>query len=92
MTVADVFVICGSATTWIVKKVFRNKGGLYNRATGRIFLEPFTLAECRELMWFCEKVHCIRKSVLAIFLTNNEIIQIPPLPSARAFAIIRLFG
>ena len=44
-----VFVICGSATSWIVKKVFRNKGGLYNRATGRIFLEPFTMAECREL-------------------------------------------
>lgn len=45
-----VFVICGSATSWIVKKVFRNKGGLYNRATGRIFLEPFTLAECMELV------------------------------------------
>ena len=45
-----VVVICGSATSWIVKKVFRNKGGLYNRATGRIFLEPFTLSECRELM------------------------------------------
>lgn len=44
-----VFVICGSAASWIVKKVFQNKGGLYNRATGRIFLEPFTLGECREL-------------------------------------------
>ena len=45
-----VFVVCGSATSWIVKKVFHNKGGLYNRTTGRIFLEPFTLSECRELM------------------------------------------
>ena len=45
-----VFVICGSATSWIVKKVFQNKGGLYNRATGRIFLEPFTLYECRKLV------------------------------------------
>ena len=45
-----VFVICGSATSWIVKKVFRNKGGLYNRATGRIFLEPFTLSECSKLV------------------------------------------
>jgi len=45
-----VFVICGSATSWIVKKVFRNKGGLYNRATGRVFLEPFTLHECREMI------------------------------------------
>ena len=31
-----VFVICGSATSWIVKKVFQNKGGLYNRVKGRI--------------------------------------------------------
>ena len=45
-----VFVICGSATSWIVKKVFQNKGGLYNRTTGRIFLEPFTLSECRKLV------------------------------------------
>ena len=44
-----VLVICGSATSWIVKKVFRNRGGLYNRVTERIHLEPFTLGECREL-------------------------------------------
>ncbi len=44
-----VFIICGSATSWIVKKVFRNRGGLYNRVTERIHLKPFTLGECREL-------------------------------------------
>jgi len=44
-----VLVICGSATSWIVKKVFRNRGGLYNRVTNKIQLEPFTLRECREL-------------------------------------------
>ena len=40
-------IICGSAASWIVKKIFRNRGGLYNRVTRRIFLQPFTLAECR---------------------------------------------
>ena len=44
-----VFIICGSATSWIVKKVFRNRGGLYNRVTNRIHLSPLTLRECREL-------------------------------------------
>ena len=44
-----VFIICGSATSWIVKKVFRNRGGLYNRVTVRVHLEPFSLGECREL-------------------------------------------
>lgn len=41
-----VLVVCGSATSWIVKKIIRNKGGLYNRVRTRIKLFPFTLAEC----------------------------------------------
>jgi AAA+ ATPase superfamily predicted ATPase len=40
------FIVCGSATSWITKKIFRNKGGLYNRTTLQIALKPFTLAEC----------------------------------------------
>lgn len=41
-----VLVVCGSATSWIVKSIIRNKGGLYNRVRTRIKLFPFTLAEC----------------------------------------------
>ena len=41
-------IACGSATSWITKKIFRNKGGLYNRATRQIALKPFTLSECVE--------------------------------------------
>jgi hypothetical protein len=43
-----ILIVCGSATSWIVNKLIRNKGGLYNRITGRIRLEPFTLRECEE--------------------------------------------
>lgn len=46
-------IICGSATSWIINKIFRNKGGLYNRVTYRLKLQQFSLAECEE---FC-KVH-----------------------------------
>ena len=38
-------VVCGSATTWITKKILSNKGGLFNRAARRLFLLPFTLQE-----------------------------------------------
>jgi predicted AAA+ superfamily ATPase len=41
-------IICGSASSWITKKIFRDKGGLYNRVTRQIYLKPFTLSECRE--------------------------------------------
>lgn len=41
-------IICGSASSWIINKILRNKGGLYNRVTYRIKLHQFTLRECEE--------------------------------------------
>ena len=40
------FIVCGSASSWIVNKLFKDKGGLHNRITARILLKPFTLHEC----------------------------------------------
>ena len=39
-------IVCGSATSWVVDKILRNRGGLHNRVTVQIPLEPFTLREC----------------------------------------------
>ena len=44
-----VLIVCGSATSWLLNKVINSKGGLHNRVTKRIRLEPFTLAECEQL-------------------------------------------
>jgi hypothetical protein len=45
----DILLItCGSATSWIVNKLILNHGGLHNRLTNRILLQPFTLAECEQ--------------------------------------------
>jgi len=41
-----VLVVCGSAASWIIKRIVRNKGGLHNRLTEIIRLKPFTLNEC----------------------------------------------
>jgi uncharacterized protein len=40
-----VVVICGSAASWMIEHVVKSKGGLHNRITRRIFLQPFTLNE-----------------------------------------------
>lgn len=45
-----VFIICGSATSWMVDNIANNKGGLFNRQTCRIFLEPFTLGQTKEFL------------------------------------------
>ncbi len=42
-----VVVICGSAASWMIQKVVRDRGGLHNRITRRIHLEPFNLAETK---------------------------------------------
>ena len=39
------FIICGSATSWIIKNVLDNTGSLYQRVTCQIFLAPFSLHE-----------------------------------------------
>ncbi len=41
-----ILVVCGSAASWMINQLINNTGGLYNRVTHRIALEPFTLAEC----------------------------------------------
>jgi hypothetical protein len=40
-----VVVICGSAASWMIQNIVHNKGGLHNRITKRIYLQPFSLQE-----------------------------------------------
>ena len=40
-----VLVVCGSAASWIVRKIFHDHGGLHNRTTRTLYLRQFTLAE-----------------------------------------------
>ena len=41
-------VVCGSSTSWILDKLINNHGGLYNRLTWEIELQPFNLYECEQ--------------------------------------------
>ncbi len=43
-------IVSGSATSWILNKLINNHGGLYNRVTYEIKLEPFSLRECRDFL------------------------------------------
>ena len=38
-----VCIVCGSATSWMVDHIDHNKGGLFNRQSCRLYLEPFNL-------------------------------------------------
>lgn len=43
-------IVCGSATSWMLKHISDSKGGLYNRTTLEIHLSPFTLSETDEFL------------------------------------------
>lgn len=40
-----IVVICGSAASWMIAKVLHQKGGLHNRVTRSLVLQPFNLHE-----------------------------------------------
>jgi len=58
-------IICGSSASWIIEKIINNKGGLYNRITRTIYLEPFNLKSTKVFL-----------NSLNIRLTNAQILQI----------------
>ena len=40
-----IIVICGSATSWMIDNIRNNSGGLHNRVSKYLYIEPFTLAD-----------------------------------------------
>lgn len=44
------FIICGSATSWIIQNILEDSGSLYDRVTCQIFLRPFSLKETEQYM------------------------------------------
>lgn len=67
-----VVVICGSAASWMIDKVINNKGGLHNRVTKMLQLEPFTLSETEQ---YCKyrKIKLSRYQILQIYMVMGGV-------------------
>lgn len=65
-------IACGSASTWMQKKLLQAHGGLHNRATQRMHLKPFTLAETEA---FCKykKLTLSRYQIIQIYMVMGGI-------------------
>jgi len=62
------FVVCGSAASYMVKKLINNRGGLHNRITQKIRLLPFTLHET-EAFIKKKKINYARIDILQLYMT-----------------------
>jgi uncharacterized protein len=67
-----VVVICGSAASWMIQNIVRNKGGLHNRLTRRIRLAPFNL---KETELFLQSQHTVfkRYQILQLYMTMGGV-------------------
>ncbi len=45
-----ILIATGSATSWMTDKLIKNRGGLHNRITRRLYLAPFNLQETEEYL------------------------------------------
>lgn len=69
-----VVVICGSAASWMIKKIIHNRGGLHNRVTRRIRLLPFTLSETEAYLKH-RKIKLDRYQLLQLYMAIGGIPQ-----------------
>lgn len=60
------FIVCGSATSWMIRNVINNKGGLHNRVTHEMHLRPFNLAQVEEYLQAIN-FKCSRLSILQLY-------------------------
>ncbi|MEZ4886448.1 MAG: ATP-binding protein [Chitinophagales bacterium] len=67
-----IVVICGSAASWMIQKVIDHKGGLHNRITKRIDLEPFNLKET-EMYLKNRNIHLDRYQIIQLYMAMGGI-------------------
>ena len=61
------FIVCGSATTWMMNKLIGDKGGLHNRITRNIHLSPFNLYET-EIYLNQKKIRLSRQQIAECYM------------------------
>lgn len=62
-----VIVICGSSASWMITNIINNKGGLHNRVTQKIHLQPFTLKET-EYFLASKSITMPRQNIIQLYM------------------------
>ncbi len=67
-----ILVGCGSAASWMINKLINNRGGLHNRVTQRLSLQPFTLGETEAFLQAKNNV-LDRYSILQLYMVTGGV-------------------
>ena len=61
-------IVCGSASSWMIRHLRKAKGGLHNRVTEALHLRPFTLGETHDYLEKKHQTTISKESVLELYL------------------------
>ncbi len=67
-----IMILCGSAASWMIKKIVNNSGGLYGRLTEKIHLKPLTLLEAEKYL-AARDIHLERKQLVEVYMSIGGI-------------------
>lgn len=65
-------IICGSSASWIINNVINNRGGLHNRITYEMHLEPFNLSEMKQFL-HAQKIKLNDRQILQLYMVTGGI-------------------
>lgn len=65
-------IVCGSAASWMINNLIRNTGGLYNRVTDRMKLDPFDLQET-ETYFTSKNIVLDRYQIIQLYMVMGGI-------------------
>jgi uncharacterized protein len=65
-------IVCGSAASWMINVLINNSGGLHNRITQKMKIEPFNLQETEEML---VSKNCVleRYQIVQLYMTMGGI-------------------
>ncbi|WP_194848461.1 AAA family ATPase [Candidatus Neptunochlamydia vexilliferae] len=67
-----IVVLCGSAASWMIKKVVQNRGGLHGRLTQKIHLKPFSLLETENYLK-AKHIFFDRKQLIELYMLTGGV-------------------
>ncbi|MBB72201.1 MAG: AAA family ATPase [Legionellales bacterium] len=65
-------IVCGSAASWMLDNLINAKGGLYNRLTNTLLLQPYDLSQTKEFL-AARQIKLSHKQILDTYMITGGI-------------------
>ena len=67
-----ILVLCGSASSWIIRKIIKGKGGFYKRTTLKMDIKSFNLSETHEYLKY-KNIKLSNRHIVSLYMALGGI-------------------